>query len=162
MQRLKWLKIICFVNITFLVIIIIFTSRISRTNSFLSVVINSTTTHFIDISFRHERINQLLASYSRMYEHSLDECNKTKSLTDSEKNAFDTISIKLLTLRSQIIPYPKEYFHGRGIVFTTGKRQIKFARVNLKLLELTGTRLPIQVIYTILYFYFDRKMFYKN
>jgi len=157
MQRLKCLKIICFLNVTCLIITIIFISRISRPKSFLPLIINSTTTRFTDISFQHERINQLLASYSHMYEHSLTQCNTTKSLTNGETNAFAAISIKLLTLRLQVIPYPKEYFHGRGIVLTTGKAQIKFARVNLKMLELTGTRLPVQVIYTVLYFYFDKK-----
>jgi hypothetical protein len=74
------------------------------------------------------------------------ECNTTISLTDDEKNALDIIAIKMATLRTEIIPYPNEYFHGRGIVLTTGKKQFKFARINLKMLEITGTRLPVQVI----------------
>jgi hypothetical protein len=87
-----------------------------------------------------------------VYENSLNECNTTKMLTDDQKDAFDIISITLPTLSFQIIPYPNEYFHGRGIVLTTGRRQLKFAKVNLKMLELSGTRLPVQVICTILYF----------
>ena len=121
----------------------------SKTTSFLPFVFNSATARFIYISFRYERINQLLASYSYRYEHSLVECDTTKPLSDRDRIAFDIISIKLLTLRSEMIPYPNEYFHGRGIVLTTGRSQIRFARVNLKMLEATGTRLPVQVIYTI-------------
>jgi hypothetical protein len=81
-----------------------------------------------------------------VYEESVDECNTTNPLTNGEKHAFDIISVKLVTLRNQMISYPNEYFHGRGIVLTTGQRQLKFAKVNLKMLELTGTRLPVQVI----------------
>jgi hypothetical protein len=70
----------------------------------------------------------------------------TIPLTDNEKNAFDIIAIKMPTLRIEMMPYPNEYFHGRGIVLTTGRKQLKFARVNLKMIEITGTRLPVQVI----------------
>jgi hypothetical protein len=82
----------------------------------------------------------------------VDECNITKPLTNAEKNAFHIISTELATLRLHMIPYPNEYFHGRGIVLTTGKSQLKFAKINLKMLELTGTRLPVQVLFIILYF----------
>jgi hypothetical protein len=153
MQRLNCLKIICFLNVISLVIIIIFTNRNSRTSSSVSLLINSTTLHPIKTSFKDERINQLLANPSLMYNHSLNECNITKPLTVVEERAFDTISITLGTFRSQMIPYPNEYFHGRGIVLTTGKSQLKFAKINLKMLELTGTRLPVQVLFIILYIY---------
>ncbi len=140
------IKIICFLNIIFLVVIIIYTNRKSETNSFPPLVISSRTSPSTNISFHDERINQLLGSYSHVYEESVDECNTTNPLTNGEKHAFDIISVKLVTLRNQMISYPNEYFHGRGIVLTTGQRQLKFAKVNLKMLELTGTRLPVQVI----------------
>ncbi len=54
--------------------------------------------------------------------------------------------MKLVPFRTQIILYLNEYFHGREIVLTTGRKQFKFAKVNLKMLEITGTRLSVQII----------------
>src|SRR5690348_8602736 len=132
MQRLNCIKIICCLNTISLVIIIIFNQKDIKNNSFFNLIINSTTSRSIKISFQDERINQLLASYSHMYEDLVGECNTTKPLTDRQKNVFDIIAIKLATLRYEMIPYPNEYFHGRGIVLTTGRAQLNFAKLNLK------------------------------
>jgi hypothetical protein len=144
MQLFTCIKIIGSINVV--IIVILFINQSSKTNSFLPLIINSVTSHSINISFRDKRINELLTSYSHVYEDTIYECNTTIPLTDNEKNAFDIIAIKMPTLRIEMMPYPNEYFHGRGIVLTTGRKQLKFARVNLKMIEITGTRLPVQVI----------------
>lgn len=161
MGRLKCTKTICYLNFIFLIIFVTFTIINSKTNAFLPLLVYSTTSHSINSSFQNERINQLLASYSYVYEKALDECDTTYSLTDYQQDVFHRKSNQLIKLRTQIVPYPNEYFHGRGIVLTTGSAQLKFARVNLKMLEKTGTRLPVQVIFIILYFYFDKNNFFK-
>jgi hypothetical protein len=135
------------VNITVLIIIIIlFNNRSSKIVSLLPSDVNPTTSQFINLSIQDKRIHQLLKSYSHVYEETTYECNITTPLTNEERKIFDLISTKMATLRTQMIPYPNEYFHGRGIVLTTGRKQLNFARINLKMLEKTGTRLPIQVI----------------
>jgi len=144
MQRFTCIKIIGSINVV--IIVILFINESSKTNSFLPLIINSVASHSINLSFRDKRINELLTSYSHVYEDTIYECNTTIPLTDNEKNAFDIIAIKMPTLHTQMIPYPNEYFRGRGIVLTTGRKQLKFARVNLKMIEITGTRLPVQVI----------------
>jgi hypothetical protein len=55
------------------------------------------------------------------------------------------MSDSLQIFRKRIVPYPNNHFYGRGIVLTAGTNQIKYAKVNLKMMELTGTKLPIQV-----------------
>jgi hypothetical protein len=51
----------------------------------------------------------------------------------------------LQRFRKEIVPYPKNYFYGRGIVLTAGSNQMNYAEVNLKMMELTGTKLSVQV-----------------
>ncbi len=127
------IKIFCYLNFFYLVIIVIYLIINSKNDSSLPPAVHS-------ISFRHG------ANHSHMYDNSLDQCDIGKPLTEEEKSAFQTISNTLITLRTRMIPYPNEYFQGRGIVLTTGSEQLDFAKVNLKMLELTGTQLPVQVI----------------
>jgi hypothetical protein len=115
-----------------------------NTFSFPPVFILSTS-HSTNLSFRDELINEHLASYSRTYDNSSYECNISKPLSAVQKHEFPIISQLLITLREQIISYPNEYFHGRGIVLTVGLDQWSFAEINLKMILLTGTRLPVQV-----------------
>ncbi|CAF4331056.1 unnamed protein product, partial [Rotaria sordida] len=51
----------------------------------------------------------------------------------------------LIKLREQIVPYPEEYFEGRGIVLTVGFAQASSEKVTLKMIELSGTQLPVQI-----------------
>jgi hypothetical protein len=76
-------------------------------------------------------------------------------LTDDQKHDFRKMSDLLQAFRKQIVPYPNDYFHGRGIVLTAGRNQMKFAKVNLKMIELTRTKLSVQVqmIYSIFLLY---------
>ncbi|CAF4630191.1 unnamed protein product, partial [Rotaria sp. Silwood2] len=142
------MKIIFYLHVISLVIIVIFVSRNSKNKYFFSVVVNLTNSRSLNSIFRHETINQLSASYSFIQNNSFDQCQTIYPLTEDQNLTFRKISDQLITLRTQIIPYPSEYFHGRWIVLTTGLGQLKFAKVNLKLLELTGTRLPVQVWYS--------------
>jgi hypothetical protein len=80
-----------------------------------------------------------------MYENSSQECDMPEPLTDKQNQSFSAIEEALGSLRQQIVPYPSEYFHGRGIVFTVGIKEMKLMRPNLKVLGLIDTRLPIQV-----------------
>jgi hypothetical protein len=80
-----------------------------------------------------------------MYENSSYECDISTPLTTQQNRSFSAISKSLNSLRQQIVPYPNEYFHGRGIVLTLGLTQLKYAKANLKMLELSNTRLPVQV-----------------
>jgi hypothetical protein len=97
-------------------------------------------THFIQQLFEER-----LASYYLRYDHLLPVCNTTNTLTDQQKDDFHKMSDLLRTFRKQIVSYPVDYFNGRGIVLTAGNQQIKFTRVNLKMIEITQTKLPVQV-----------------
>lgn len=105
--------------------------------------------------FKQQLFKERLASYNRRYDDSLPVCNKTNTLTDDQKHDFRKMSDLLQAFRKQIISYPTDYFHGRGIVLTAGLNQMKFARVNLKMIELTRTKLSVQVqmIYSIFLLY---------
>jgi hypothetical protein len=148
MYRMNSIKTACYLNFICLFVIIIF-NIVNLKSNFTSslLIVNSTILHSINSSFRDKLINERLTSYSHTYDN---ECNTTRSLNDDQVVAFGKISKKLATLRTQIISYPNEYFHGRGIVLTTGLGQLRFAKVNLKMIELTGTRLPVQVLSIIL------------
>jgi hypothetical protein len=151
MQRLNCIKIFCYLNFISLVIIAIQIIINSKNSSSPPLVLRFTIPCLIKSSTQDGLTNSLSANYSHMHDISLDPCNITNPLTEDEEIAFQKISDTLITLRSRMIPYPNEYFQGRGIVLTTGSGQLEFAKINLKMLELTGTRLPIQVILILFY-----------
>lgn len=98
------------------------------------------------VRFKQRLLDERLISYSVQYPDFFPVCNKTgKPLNDRKKRSMQKIFELLQSYPKQIIPYPTDYFCGRGIVLTTGAQQLKYARVNLKMLELSGTKLPVQV-----------------
>ncbi len=101
--------------------------------------------HSNDISFKQQLLHERLSSYNLLYNDSLPVCDKTNSLTNKQKRDFPRMSQLLQIFQEQIVPYPNNHFYGRGIVLTAGTNQIKYAKVNLKMMELTGNKLPIQV-----------------
>ena len=80
-----------------------------------------------------------------MYDDSHSVCNMTSLLTNIQQRDFNSMFQLLTTFRQQIVPYPNDHFYGRGIVLSVGPNQFKFAQVNLKMIELTKTKLPVQV-----------------
>ncbi len=120
-------------------------SPVNLSTSSQSSFVNLLNSYSNDSSFRNELINQRLTSYLLMYENSSYECDISTPLTTQQNRSFSAISKSLDSLRQKIVPYPNEYFHGRGIVLTLGMKQLKYAKANLKMLELSNTRLPVQV-----------------
>jgi len=146
LKRWPFIKASCYVNIICLFFIILILKLEPKSTPSSSVpVLNSLTTRSISSSFRNELINERLTSYSRVYDNLLRECNTSETLNDERKSGFSAISKLLISLRQQIVPYPNEYFYGRGIVLTVGPSQLQLARVNLKMIEFSGTRLSVQV-----------------
>ena len=151
MQPLKCLKILCLINIISIISIVVLFNHRYWQNEFFESTIDSGSFNGNDSAFQSERIDELLRSYTYFYDDSRRVCHGNDSLTAEQKDAFNQIPAKLATLRTKLIEYPKEYFHGRGIVLTTGRKQLHYARINLRLLETTGTRLPVQVIHPIVF-----------
>ncbi|CAF4120168.1 unnamed protein product [Rotaria sp. Silwood2] len=83
-----------------------------------------------------------------MYDNAPSKCNTTSSLNTQGEHHFLPISKLLITLRQQMILYPNEYFHGLGIVLSVGHYQLPLARVNLKMIEHSGTKLHVQIWYS--------------
>lgn len=102
--------------------------------------------YLTDRSFRKELIAERLESHSHVYDKTEIGCLTNRSLSADEQINFDEISRSLIELRGEMITYPENHFHGRGIVLTVGLAQMKYLQVNLKMMELTRTRLPVQVI----------------
>ena len=153
MRYLKCIKIFGYVNAMFLVIVILLRNMNSKTNSF---VINSKALQSRKSTFRDEQINELLIRQTYMKVGLSDGCHVSEPLTDDQKDNFQKVSNELAKLRALIAPYPNDYFHGRGIVLTVGLGQLKFAKVNLKMLQLSGTRLPIQVNFICTYLFVEK------
>jgi hypothetical protein len=101
--------------------------------------------HSNDISFKQQLFHERLSSYNLLYNDSLPVCDKTNSLNNSQIYDFHRMSELLQTFRKQIIPYPNNSFSGRGIVLTAGLSQFRYAKLNLKMIEFTGTKLPVEV-----------------
>ncbi|CAF1171960.1 unnamed protein product [Rotaria sordida] len=76
-------------------------------------------------------------------------CNITDNLPRERPRILVNISELLIKLREQIVPYPEEYFEGRGIVLTVGFAQASSEKVTLKMIELSGTQLPVQLWYSL-------------
>ncbi len=91
-------------------------------------------------------INDRLRSHARFFNESFTSCNTTEILTAEQKEHFDKIAQVLAQFRQQTIPlYSENQFNGQGIVLTVGVPQISQCKVNLKMIEHTATRLPVQV-----------------
>lgn len=100
------------------------------------------------ILFKQQLFKQRLLSYNLVYNSPNSVCNYNKSsLNESQTDLFNKIPLLLQLYRRHIPRYPKDYFQSRGIVLTVGRQQIKYAKINLKLMELTGTKLPIEVLF---------------
>ncbi|CAF1051172.1 unnamed protein product [Rotaria sp. Silwood1] len=95
--------------------------------------------------FRQELLRRHLASHSNFYDYSANVCNITDDVVGEPPRVLVNISALLLKLREQIVPYPEEYFEGRGIVLTVGFAQASSEKISLKMIELSGTQLPVQV-----------------
>lgn len=80
-----------------------------------------------------------------MHNDTSTDCGGAASDTKPRPLNIDVASEMLHTLRPDVISYPVGYFRGRGIVLSVGPSQISFAKVNLKMIEHTGTQLPVQV-----------------
>jgi hypothetical protein len=144
-KHLPFIERICYLSILLLFLIIIHTGENVENNFTLCPGISSLTLHLINSSLRDELVNERLASYSQLYDNSSNGCNKTNRLNKRQEKIFSKMSQLLIRLRKQMISYPDEYFHGRGIVLTVGPNQLDFAEVNLKMIERSGTRLGVQV-----------------
>lgn len=105
-------------------------------------------------SFRTKLIYKRLKSHSRMYDHVRIECNISQPLNIQLENEFIEISKTLSLFQQKIISYPNEHFQGRGIVLTGGSTQLRYIKVNIKLIELSGTQLPVQVNRIRILYYF--------
>jgi hypothetical protein len=62
-------------------------------------------------------------------------------LSAAEEVNFDEISQSLVRFAGEMVSYPEKHLYGREIRF-----KMQYLRVNLKMMELTRTRLPVQVI----------------
>ena len=115
------------------------------------------------IHLKRQLFDERLVSYNLQYPDFFPVCNKTgKPLNDRKNRSMQKIFELLQTYPKQIIPYPTDYFHGRGIVLTTGAKELKYARVNLKMLELSGTKLPVQVRSIYLPFFIQMRRSYTQ
>ncbi|CAF4327076.1 unnamed protein product, partial [Rotaria sordida] len=110
----------------------------------ISTSSNHNNLHSRKFVFRQELIRRHLASHSRFYDYSAGICNITDNLPRERPRILVNISELLIKLREQIVPYPEEYFEGRGIVLTVGFAQASSEKVTLKMIELSGTQLPVQ------------------
>ena len=147
MRHLLSLRNICYLNriAYFFLFIVLIILLHSKTHWWGSSDVDSTTLRISDPSFRNELIHRHLASYSRTYGKANAQCETNKTLSADQRETFSRMSQVLVTLRQQMIPYPAGHFRGRGIVLTVGTNQLPFAKVNLKMIEHTATRLPVEV-----------------
>ncbi|CAF3720196.1 unnamed protein product [Rotaria sordida] len=147
-KRSKFITVTCCLHTIILFLLIIFIIWKLPSYFILSSCVTSSALNLIHASFKDELIDEHLASYSLMYNNESRVCNRERPLNRAQERDFSAISKLLITLREQIVPYPNEYFHGRGIVLTVGQHQLKFAKVNLKMIEHSGTQLDIQIWYS--------------
>ncbi|CAF4501389.1 unnamed protein product, partial [Rotaria sp. Silwood2] len=144
----KYIKVIYCLSTIPLFLIIKYMMLKSQNHFFPSLFVDSSVLQLSNALFRDELINEHLASYSRMYDNAPSKCNTTSSLNTQGEHHFLPISKLLITLRQQMILYPNEYFHGLGIVLSVGHYQLPLARVNLKMIEHSGTKLHVQIWYS--------------
>lgn len=157
MKNYRLIQWICFLHIVFFISFICIT-KITRTKSSFSLKdilslpnytrssnIKFSNSRPISATFRNQLIDQRMLSHLRLYENGSSVCEISQANDVEQNRSFHEILSRLHSLRQEIVPYPNDYFHDRGIVLTVGLHQLIFAKINLKLIELTGTRLPVQV-----------------
>ena len=157
MRNYRLFRWICFLHAVLFILFICITEIRRKESSFSLTHIldlsNSAQTanvtlsksHPISASLRNELIDQHLLNHIRLHENVSSVCETSKANNAEQNRSFNDILRLLNSLRREIVPYPNDYFHGRGIVLTVGLSQLKYAKVNLKMIELSGTRLPVQV-----------------
>ena len=90
--------------------------------------------------------DQRFATYSKRYESGNFKCSFNNSKNNTEDEAvLKTIADRLKSSSKLIVPFPLKHYSGRGIVFTIGSAQIKYAKVNLKMIEFSSSKLPVEV-----------------
>lgn len=141
------LKVFLYFNIicTLLLILLFHIRSVNKMATIPSSIINLSKSHQITIKFREQLIKQRLETHFQMYDSSTKICNEKVELDAKLNQSLSVISKLLVELRGQIVPYPNEYFYGRGIVLTVGLLQMKYAKINLKMMELSHIQLPIEV-----------------
>ena len=151
MRRSFLLAVFSIFNIIFIVLTIpyLLQKDSSSTNPVRLSITNVSTLHTLSPLFERNRIDELLKSYFNRYENSDNDNRLAYPLSDEEEQLFTSMTMKLANLRTKLIPYPSEAFHARGIVLSVGRQQIRYAKINLRMLEVTGSRLPVQVIYRV-------------
>lgn len=137
MDIFLFIKGFLFLNILCtLLLILLFHIRSGDKISILpSLFMNLSKSQAIQTSFKEKLIEQYLKNHFETYASSVQRCNETRQFLSD-----------MLKLHEQMISYPNEYFYGRGIVLTVRIFQLKFTKINLKMMELSNTRLPVEVM----------------
>ena len=114
-------------------------------NTSNDLVNNRSRTDYKNISRKF--IKNRLRTHARFFAESSSSCHKSTGTASVEQQQhFDKIAQALAEFRQQSIPsYSDDNFNGRGIVLSVGPLQIYQCKVNLKMIERTQTRLPVQV-----------------
>ncbi|UJR25050.1 hypothetical protein I4U23_006410 [Adineta vaga] len=143
MKNFKNLRTICGINLIISLFIFFYVNKQSINSTF-----PSPSSYIINLSFKEQLITEHLISYSQFYNKSSPECNTKESLNNPHEQHLNATSLILSQLREQIVPYPNDYFHDRGIVLTVGEHQLSLVKVNLKMIEHSATQLPVQIWYS--------------
>ena len=93
-------------------------------------------------------IQRLLNTHSLAYNNDQTVCQSNGELNEKDEELLIKVEELLPQLKEKIIPYPHEYYQGRGIVLTVGPNQLLHTRFNLRILQWSETKLNIEVWYS--------------
>ncbi|CAF4352343.1 unnamed protein product [Rotaria socialis] len=143
----SWPQLLVLLNL--FVIIILYYVAERRSQYIGNIVSYQNSFHAQRFIFRKELIRQFLASHSRFYGYSADACNVTNGVNREQPRILFNVSELLAKLPQQVVPFPEAIFEGQGIVFIVGYAQASIEKVSLKMIELSGTKLPVQDQYLV-------------
>jgi hypothetical protein len=95
-----------------------------------------------------ETIQHLLFTHDRVYNNPSAYCGRGGKLNPKDNQTLNGVARLLPQLRTQLVQYPHEYFKDRGIVLTVGPNQMPHTRFNLRIIEWSRTKLPVEVWYS--------------
>jgi hypothetical protein len=92
-------------------------------------------------------IRRLLSTHSMIYDNA-KACKPSGELNAKDQQILNNVTRLLPQLRRELIPYPDEYFKGRGIVLTVGPDQLLHTKFNLRIIQWLKTNLSVEVWYS--------------
>jgi hypothetical protein len=147
-RRFSFRFVIVFVSFGLILIVVYFTGRLTSSTNNLFHPEESFPPIGNGSNIFDKAVRRLLDTHDRIYNNRSATCQLDDELTPEENQTLNDAGRLIPQLKNRLVQYPHEYFKGRGIVLTVGPKQILHTRFNLRIIEWSRTKLPVEIWYS--------------